>query len=38
MADRYDKSNDYRVPPRSVLVWTGIALAIGLGTLFYWLI
>jgi len=38
MSDEDEKSNHYRRPPVSTMIWTAISVAIGLGTLLYWLI
>jgi hypothetical protein len=38
MSDGYEKSEHYSRPPLSTMIWTAISLAIGLGTLLYWMI
>ena len=38
MSDRDGQSKQYGRPPLRMMIWTAIALAVGLGTLLYWLI
>ena len=38
MSDGDEISSHYRRPPVSTMIWTAISLAVGLGTLLYWLI